>query len=137
MRWPEFPTNKLTISHADIILLLSVICGIGLFYYYSWGMNSATKNADQGLSARIYVGKKHIMDYPLSKERSVEVAGLKGISQMQIKNQSIRFTQSPCNNHVCVFSGWQKASGDFATCIPNGVSVEIVGGIAAYDAISF
>ena len=39
----------------------------------------------------------------------------------------IAVAQSDCPDQICVKAGWLRRAGDFAACVPNGITVHIVG----------
>lgn len=63
--------------------------------------------------------------YPINKDRIIEAKGLIGNSTIEIKDGSVRFTDSPCDNKVCVNHGVLMGGFDFAACLPNGVMIMV------------
>jgi hypothetical protein len=72
----------------------------------------------------------------LLEDKTLSIQGPLGISKIQIKDGKARFLSSPCNNQYCVRAGWLKENGDTAICLPNAVSLRLVGG-EQLDAINF
>lgn len=63
--------------------------------------------------------------YQINIDRTIETKGLIGNSIIEIKDGSVRFADSPCDNKVCVNHGVLMGSFDFAACLPNGVMIMI------------
>lgn len=77
------------------------------------------------------------MHLSLQQMQQFQVEGKLGPSKMQISQGRIRFLQSPCRQKQCIHSGWLKLSGDFAACLPNGISIAVQGENTKYDAINY
>jgi hypothetical protein len=73
--------------------------------------------------------------YGLERARTLAVPGPLGESEIRIADGAARFVASPCRNKVCVHRGWLRHGGDAAACLPNRVSLSLVGG--GFDAISY
>lgn len=77
------------------------------------------------------------------KEISLASAGAEVFSLPQVPQVvfrvdgkgNIAFIQSDCPDQVCVHSGNLHRSGDFAACVPNGISVRIVSAESDVDII--
>ncbi|MDS1029186.1 NusG domain II-containing protein [Bacillota bacterium LX-D] len=59
--------------------------------------------------------------------QEIKVQGLIGTSVLKIEDEEIRFIDSPCRDKICVRRGWIQHHGEAAVCVPNQVSVEIIG----------
>ncbi len=93
-----------------------------------------------GTQARITVGNSIYAQVPLSRAQVYRVPGVLGISEIEVRAGQIRFTHSPCQGQQCVRSGWAKRGGEFIACVPNRVSVSVLGQGAGgdyYDSINF
>ena len=82
-------------------------------------------------------GPGGVQTVPLTADQRIEVEGLAGISVVDVRDGRVRFSAGPCRNRVCVAAGWLSAAGAFAVCVPNGVSVQLLGDEAAVDAINY
>lgn len=74
---------------------------------------------------------------PLDGDRRVAVAGRRGDSVLAVSGGRARFVSSPCASKHCIHAGWLDAAGDFAACLPNGVSVTLVSARQRYDALAY
>jgi hypothetical protein len=73
----------------------------------------------------------------LSRSQDIAIDGLVGRNVLAVRAGRLRFAAAPCRNRVCIAAGWLATAGDFAACVPNGVSVQLLGsGRDAYDAIN-
>lgn len=119
----------LTAADALVLLLAAVL--VGWLYLALWSPGPPA------LEVEIRSGGEHIATLPLAENRSLDVAGPLGISRIEIKDAQVRFQDSPCANKVCILSGWHRHAGETTACLPNQVSVRILGRDRRYDAINF
>jgi len=116
-----------------VVLTLCVLALPALFVRY--GLPGSV-----GTQARINVGNAIYAQVPLSRARVMRVPGSLGISEIEIRDGQIRFNSSPCQGQQCVHSGWAKRGGEFIACVPNRVSLSVLGQGAGgdyYDSINF
>lgn len=73
----------------------------------------------------------------LDGERRVAVTGRRGESVLVVSGGRTRFISSPCAGKQCIHAGWLQAAGDFAACLPNGVSVTLVSARHRYDSLAY
>ena len=88
-------------------------------------------------SAQIEVDGKPVYILPLDKDRVVSVEGPRGRTFIEIKDNRVRITESPCPNKLCVEQGWINSGG--LVCLPNKVVITIgdhEGKNTAVDAIT-
>jgi hypothetical protein len=76
-------------------------------------------------TVQIEVDGKPVYVLPLAKDRMVSVDGPKGRTFIEIKNQKVRITESPCPNKLCIEQGWIDNGG--LVCLPNKVVITIGG----------
>ena len=118
-------------TRADIVVIaLAVFLVAALTAHYWQPARAATE-------VEVRSGNTQIGRYPLAQNRSFDVPGHEGISHLEIRDGRVRFTESPCRNKICVNSGWLSHAGDTTACVPNGVSITLLGSGESYDAISF
>ena len=80
---------------------------------------------------------KLFREVPLSRNQRIEVPGYMGISLVAIENRKVRIASDPGPRQYCVRQGWLKQAGEIALCLPNQVSVELVGSHKRYDSLSY
>ncbi len=73
----------------------------------------------------------------LDQERTLDVAGPLGQSRIVIHHGQVRFEHSPCRNQYCVHQGWLSRVGQVAVCLPNRVSLELIGSQKPYDSLNY
>jgi hypothetical protein len=75
--------------------------------------------------------------YDLDQTRELHIHGPLGESHISIEQGRVRFKQSPCTNQYCVHQGWLKRAGQVAICIPNQVSLQLIGENKPYDSLNY
>lgn len=121
MRW---------VTPTDGWVLFAALGLLGAVYYRFW-----FATVPSALSAHI-----RSPDYSqwvlLTPDRTLNLRGPLGETQLQIQHHRIRFLHSPCTNQYCVHHGWLQYAGEFFACLPNQISIQI-GGQRDFDAIVF
>ena len=87
--------------------------------------------------AIIRSGGKIFREVPLSRNQIIAVPGPLGLSQIAIHNLQARIASDPSPRQYCVRQGWLKQAGEIAVCLPNQVSVELIGGKKIYDSLNY
>lgn len=95
-----------------------------------WSFAPATK-------LRIRQGDKIIGTYSLNQIKTLNIHGPLGNSVIGIQNGKVRFLRSPCHNQYCVHQGWLNHAGEAAICLPNQVSLELLGAKKNYDTLNY
>jgi hypothetical protein len=112
---------------------LVVLCGLVLvvhLYKMFW-------HAEHAAKLEIRQGDQVFATLSLDQDRVVEVAGPLGTSRIEIKQGKAHFLSSPCSNQYCVHQGWLSHLGQAAICLPNRVSLELLGAKKAYDSLNY
>ena len=117
-------------TRADIVLLLIAVLALPFAYLHYWQPTSA------GITVRIMRDETLVRELALNKDQEISIDGALGVSRLQIENGKIRFIDSPCTGKVCIHKGWLSHSGDFNACLPNRISIEIMGQ-GEFDSINF
>ena len=73
----------------------------------------------------------------LHEDRELRIPGPLGTSVLEIRDGRVRFVSSPCHGQLCVHAGWLHLGGEFTACLPNRISVAVVGPELRYDTINF
>ena len=82
-------------------------------------------------------GGKIFREVPLSRDQQIEVRGPLGISIVSIREHKARIASDPGPRQYCVRQGWLQQAGEIALCLPNQVSVELVGSRKKYDSLNY
>ena len=112
-----------------LTLLLGSVCVV-LLTLTLWGGDLA----DQVI---IRSGGKIFRQVPLSRDQRIEVPGPLGISIIIIQQRKARISSDPSPRQYCVRQGWLKNAGEIALCLPNQVSLELVGSRKKYDSLNY
>jgi hypothetical protein len=82
-------------------------------------------------------GGKIFSQVALSRNQQIEVRGPLGISIIAIQDRRARIASDPSPRQYCVRQGWLQQAGEIALCLPNQVSVELVGSKKRYDSLNY
>lgn len=93
------------------------------------------KNTEGRLFAEITQNGKLLASLPLDTDAEYIVNG-NYENTVTIADGSAFFSSSNCPNEDCVHTGKLTKAGQLAVCLPNGVTVRIVGENADVDAIA-
>ncbi|WP_455210573.1 NusG domain II-containing protein [Kaarinaea lacus] len=115
----------------DVMVFISALILLGVLYSNYW------REAFLGNQAAIMVAGKHWLNVDLFHNQWIDVPGALGISKLQVEDGKIRFVQSPCDNKQCIHQGWIRQGGEFAACVPNKVSVQVLSADPRFDSINF
>lgn len=118
-------------TRADHILLLLVVSALPLLYTAMW---TETGAADY---LQIQAGNNESLTEDLSLDRTLLIHGPLGDSVVAINQGRARFLSSPCRGQVCVQTGWLQTTGSVAACLPNRISLTLLGQHPRFDAINY
>jgi len=82
-------------------------------------------------------GGKIFREVPLSRDQKIEVPGPLGMSLILIQHRKVRIVSDPGPRQYCVRQGWLEHAGEIALCLPNQVSVELLGSHKRYDSLNY
>ena len=125
-RWKSFPK----LLPGDWLVLGIALVAVAVLFATLWRPEHAAK-----LQIRDRNGI--FATFSLAQDRTIEVPGPLGISHIAIHQGQVRFTQSPCRNQYCVHQGWLSHAGQVAVCLPNQISLELLGGEKKYDSLNY
>ena len=91
----------------------------------------------QGHYLEIYKDNKILVTYSLNQETLKEIYGIKGKTEIVIDNGKVRFRSAPCTKKYCIHQGWINKANQTVVCVPNQISVSIVGAKRKYDSINY
>lgn len=121
----------LKLSRGDVLVwLLAATLLVGLYAAY-W------QSDGHGAEAVVLVNGKRWARLDLFQDQDLKVPGPLGHSHIQVRDGQVRFVDSPCPNKLCVHTGWLSQGGEVAICLPNKVSLQILGSDPRFDAINF
>ena len=79
----------------------------------------------EGAIARVEIGGEIVGEYPLDVNKEYSLNG--GTNILTIKDGAAYMTYSECPDHICERVGKIKFVGETIVCLPNKVSVTIIG----------
>lgn len=112
-----------------LVLALSLVAIVFMFQFF-WVSTPAAK-------VQIRVGEKILGTYSLNQTRDIHVHGALGESVIRIHRGEARFLKSPCTGQYCVHQGWLKKAGQVALCLPNQISLELLGVTRDFDSLNY
>jgi hypothetical protein len=130
MRWNmtrKFSNKPLL---GDWLVIIASVFAIILMFQVFWTFEHASK-------LKIRQGNQVIGTFDLNQTRDLHIHGILGDSLISISQGKVRFKQSPCNNQYCVHQGWLNRAGQVAICIPNQISLQLIGAKSSYDSLNY
>ena len=118
-------------TRADLLAIAGALILLPYLYLHYWG------RPVYGEYIVIRAAGQAPLTLPLHHNRRIEVTGPLGISVIMIENARVRFIESPCTNKQCIRTGWLDDDGEIAACLPNGITVQVQGRDARFDALNF
>lgn len=113
----------------SLIILISLIFIIFAFKTF-W-------HFETGSVVQVNFQGKTYGNFSLFQDKKISLIGKEGESIIEIKEGRARFALAPCKNQYCVQQGWVHLTGQILICIPNEVSIEILGKTKAYDSLNY
>jgi hypothetical protein len=86
---------------------------------------------------RVRAGGALVAELDPRLTRRLEVLGPLGTSVIEVANGRARVASDPSPRQLCVRQGWLAQAGEFALCLPNQVSVELLGRQRRHDTIVY
>ena len=124
----------LNINHkpllGDWLVVVGGILAVFLMFQQFWSFEPASK-------LKIRQGDKVIGTYDLNQMRELHIKGPLGEAIIAINNGQARFKQSPCSGQYCVHQGWLSHTGQIAICLPNQISLQLMGAKTQYDSLNY
>ena len=114
----------------DWLVIAASILAVILMFQQFWSFAPASQ-------LKIRQGNLVVGIYDLNQTRELHIKGPLGESIIVINNGQARFKQSPCPNQYCVHQGWLSHAGQVAICLPNQVSLQLMGAKSKYDSLSY
>ena len=114
----------------DWCILIAGIALVAVLFKQLWSHEGATR-------IQIRLGDTIYGTYSLNQQREIHVQGAIGVATVSIEQGKARFSKSPCHNQYCVHQGWLSRSGQAALCLPNQLSLELIGEKKQYDSLNY
>ena len=93
----------------------------------------------QRLRVQIYQEGELYREVDLAATKMIAVKGPLGITEVQVQQGKVRIAKDPSPRQYCVQKGWLDKAGQIAICLPNHISIFIVGRDQAlsYDSLHY
>jgi hypothetical protein len=106
-------------------LVVSLVALLVYLSFLSLWQNAPAAKVQISLADKVYA------TYSLNQAREIHVRGPLGEAVIQISKGKARFAKSPCSSQYCVHQG------QVAICIPNQISLALVGEVKPYDTLNY
>ena len=120
------------IRPGDILIIIFALIFVAFLFKHYWFSNP---NSVEFISIQIKNQAAKI--YPALTHQKIKVIGNRGESEIEINKGKVRFTHSSCFSQQCVLHGWSDKAGESIICMPNQISINLIGRSSAFDALSF
>jgi hypothetical protein len=80
---------------------------------------------------------KEVARLDLDRTQQFRVRGPLGVTVVEVQAGRARVQSDPSPRQLCVRQGWLTLAGDAAICLPNEVSVELIGERRPYDGLAY
>ena len=118
------------VKPGDWLTILSGSVSVMMLTVTLWSGDLADKAVIRG-------GGRILYEVPLAHDQQIEVRGPLGVSIISIQKRKARISSDPSPRQYCVRQGWLEQAGEIALCLPNQVSVELVGKKKLYDSLNY
>ncbi len=119
-----------TIRWGDGLVIIISIVALIILFNTLWLGEVASK-------VQIRSGSQIFSTLSLNQQRTLEVPGPLGNTVVAIDNGKVRVVSDPSPRQYCVKQGWLEQAGQVAMCLPNQVSVELLGSRKPYDSLNY
>ena len=113
------------------IVFISICFGIILFSFFQM------INLPRGEYIKIEDGTRKVFVFSLESNVEKKIGGPLGDTIIVIQNNKARIQSSPCNKKYCIHQGWINKINETIVCIPNKISLSIIGKTPNYDSINY
>lgn len=123
-------TTNIKPLFGDWLVIIASLITIVFLFQQLWTNAPASQ-------LQIRQGNKVIGTYDLNQSRDLHIHGALGQSHISVAQGKVRFKQSPCTNQYCVHQGWLSRAGQVAICLPNQISLQLIGEDKPYDSLNY
>lgn len=114
----------------DWLLTLLALILLGLLTWLSWGGGGADR-------VLIRSAGQPFAELSLHVPQRVQVPGPLGLTEIEIAQGVVRVAHDPGPRQLCVNQGWLSRAGQVALCLPNRVSIEVLGQDWQHDSLAY
>jgi hypothetical protein len=120
--------KKILIGDLFIIFIFIVLTGY---------LSSILWNFPQGEYLKIQMGKQEIGSFSLNQNLTKIIEGPIGKTEVIIESGKVRISKSPCTKKYCIYQGWINQLNQIIVCVPNQISISIIGNQSDYDSLNY
>ncbi len=114
--------------------LIRDVCLISAFIVLGLALLLATRAfSSQGAFVVVQVDGLETGTYSLSEDGVYSLNG--GSNVLEVKDGRARLIEANCPNHLCIRQGWVSRRGQSIVCLPNRLTVTVMGGDGSYDLV--
>jgi hypothetical protein len=114
----------------DVGMLLAGSGLVVALTLFAWG-------GGHGDTAVIRAAGQVVKTVALTHAQRISIHGPLGTTQIEIEPGRARVATDPSPRQLCVQRGWLTQSGEAALCLPNQVSLEILGRNPSHDTLGY
>ena len=120
--------KKFKIGDYFSIILFLLIIFISIKFFW---------NFPQGGYLKIQKNNKVIGIYSLNQSDKHIIKNSIGNAEVIIEEGKARFSKAPCKKQYCVHQGWINKVNQIVICMPNQITISIIGNKESYDTINY
>jgi hypothetical protein len=132
VKWERFPLDVL-IKKADVVLIIG-LCLFAVAFLFVFNLSGS-----KGGNAVIRRDGVLYKDVPLATDMVLDILSTESklLNTVEIKDGKTRMVYAVCPDGLCLRQGHIRYTNETIVCLPNKVTVEIVGGEkASFDGIA-
>ena len=118
------------IQIGDLVTIFIFIALTGYSFSILW-------NFPQGEYLKIQMGKQVIGSFSLNQNVIKIIEGPIGKTEVIIDSGKVRISKSPCTKKYCLHQGWINKLNQTIVCVPNQISISIIGARTDYDSLNY
>lgn len=126
----KYSTNFPTLLIGDWMLIIGISLILFGLFKHLWSTAPAN-------TLRIRVQDHIHGEYSLNQNKTLRIKGAVGHSIIDIHQGQVRFKHAPCNHQYCVRQGWLNKANQIAICLPNQMSIELIGSDKNFDTLNY
>lgn len=129
--WPKYSSSTYPQPlMGDWCVIVAGCVAVFLSFNLLWSHTPANR-------LEVRQGSRVLGVYDLNQIKHLHVHGAQGNAEIVIQQGKVRFKRSPCTNQYCVHQGWLSQAGQIAICLPNQISLELLGEAKPYDSLNY